>query len=95
MEEGMPSKNDLSALKGATQKPVILPSNDLPPVAETKPVKRVGKGVGRPPKQKAEKRSYKVTLSLTPSEGAKLADQSGLAGDATYLYAKLKEIGVI
>ena len=91
----MPSKNDLSALKGATQKPVILPSNDLPPVAEAKPVKRVGQGVGRPPKQKAEKRSYKVTLSLTPSEGAKLAEQSGLAGEATYLYAKLKEIGVI
>ena len=91
----MPSKNDLSALKGATQKPVILPSNDLPPVAETKPLKRAGQGVGRPPKQKAEKRSYKVTLSLTPSEGAKLAEQSGLAGEATYLYAKLKEIGVI
>ena len=30
-----------------------------------------------------------------PSEGAKLAKQSGLAGEATYLYAKLKEIGVI
>lgn len=91
----MPSKNDLSALKGATQKPVILPSNDLPPVAATKPAKREGQGVGRPPKQKAEKRSYKVTLSLTPSEGAKLAEKSGLAGDATYIYAKLKEGGVI
>ena len=91
----MPSKNDLSALKGATQKPVILPSNDLPLVAETKSVKRAGQGVGRPPKQKAEKRSYKVTLSLTPSEGAKLTEQSGLAGEATYLYAKLKELNII
>lgn len=91
----MPSKNDLSALKGATQKPVILPSNDLPPVNKTKTVKQVGQKVGRPPKQKGEKRSYKVTLSLTPSEGAKLAEQSGLAGEATYLYAKLKEIGVV
>ena len=91
----MPSKNDLSALKGATQKPVILPSNDLPPVVKTEPIKSKGQGVGRPPKQKAEKRSYKVTLSLTPSEGAKLAENSGLAGEATYLYAKLKEIGVI
>lgn len=90
----MPSKNDLSTLKGATQKPVILPSNGLSPVAETKAVKQVGQGVGRPPKQKTEKRSYKVTLSLTPSEGAKLAKQSGLAGEATYLYAKLKEAGV-
>ncbi len=93
----MPSKNDLSALKGATKKPVILPSNDLPPVAKmiekSKPSE--GQGVGRPPKQKEEKRSYKVTLSLTPSEGAKLAEKSGLAGEATYLYAKLKETGVI
>ena len=95
MEEKMPSKNDLSALKGATQKPVILPSNDLPPLDVTKPAKREEQGVGRPPKQKAEKRSYKVTLSLTPSEGAKLAEQSGLAGEATYLYAKLKEKGII
>jgi hypothetical protein len=93
----MPSKNDLSALKGATKKPVILPSNDLPPTAKVveRPKPSEGQGVGRPPKQKAEKRSYKVTLSLTPSEGDKLAEQSGLAGEATYLYAKLKEIGVI
>ena len=93
----MPSKNDLSALKGATKKPVILPSNDLPSATEIieKPKQGAGQGVGRPPKQKAEKRSYKVTLSLTPSEGAKLAEKSGLAGEATYLYAKLKEIGVI
>lgn len=93
----MPSKNDLSALKGATQKPVILPSNDLPPVAKVieKPRPVEGQGVGRPAKQKEEKRSYKVTLSLTPSEGAKLAEKSGLAGEATYLYAKLKEMGVL
>ena len=93
----MPSKNDLSALKGATKKPVILPSNDLPPVAEVmeKPKRNEGQGVGRPPKKQTEKRSYKVTLSLTPSEGAKLAEKSGLAGEATYLYAKLKESGVI
>ena len=91
----MPSKNDLSALKVVTQNPVILPSNDLSPVAETKTEKRTGEGVGRPPKQKAEKRSHKVTLSLTPSEGAKLAEQSGLAGNATFLYAKLKEHNII
>lgn len=93
----MPSKNDLSALKGATQKPVILPSNDLPPIADIveNPKRNAGQGVGRPPKQKAEKRSYKVTLSLTPSEGKKLSDKSGLAGEATYLYAKLKDMGVL
>jgi hypothetical protein len=94
----MPSKNDLSALKGATKKPVILPSSDLPPVAKVieKPKPSEGQGgVGRPPKKQAEKRSYKVTLSLTPSEGAKLAEKSGLAGEATYLYAKLKDMDVI
>ena len=93
----MPSKNDLSALKGATKKPAILPSNDLPSVTKVieKPKPSEGQVVGRPPKKQAEKRSYKVTLSLTPSEGAKLAEKSGLAGEATYLYAKLKEIGVI
>ena len=55
----MPSKNDLSALKGATKKPVILPSNDLPSAIEVleKPKQSAGQGVGRPPKQKAEKRS--------------------------------------
>ncbi|MCP4184872.1 MAG: hypothetical protein GY761_16390 [Hyphomicrobiales bacterium] len=93
----MPSKNDLSALKGATKKPVILPSNNTSPVADvhttTNPTK--GQGAGRPPKAKAEKRSYKVTLSLTQSEGAKLAEKSGLAGEATYLYAKLKELNII
>lgn len=93
----MPSKNDLSALKGATQKPVILPSNDLPAITEVieKPKRNEGQGIGRPAKQKAEKRSHKVTLSLTPSEGEKLAEKSGLAGEATYLYAKLKEVGVL
>jgi hypothetical protein len=91
----MPSKNDLSALKGATKKPVILPSSDLPPVAKVIEKPNEGQGVGRPPKQKAEKRSYKVTLSLTPSEGAKLAEKSGLAGEATYLYAKLKDMNII
>lgn len=94
----MPSKNDLSALKSATQKPVILPSDNTPHILETKPkVKasarnRVG---GRPAKPKAEKRSYKVVLSLTEAEGEKLSGKAGLAGDATYLYAKLKELNIL
>lgn len=91
----MPSKNDLSALKGATKKPIILPSNNTPPVTDVLPTTSKGQGAGRPPKAKAEKRSYKVTLSLTQSEGAKLAEKSGLAGEATYLYAKLKELNII
>lgn len=94
----MPSKNDLSALKSATQKPVILPSNNLRPSTETRAriedsdSKKVG---GRPAKPKAEKRSYKVVLSLTESEGEMLSNKAGLAGDATYLYAKLKDLNII
>ncbi len=92
----MPSKNDLSALKGNTRKPVILPSNNIEPMseAETRPVmpKRTG---GRPTKPKSEKRSYKVVLSLTEAEGKALSEKAGLAGDATYLYARLKELGEI
>ena len=94
----MPSKNDLSALKKTARKPLVLPSNDGESVAEgaEKPAppmrKRVG---GRPAKSKAEKRTYKVVLSLTEAEGKALSNKAGLAGDATYLYAQLKEIGVI
>ena len=88
----MPSKNDLSGLKKATSKPVILPTTDKP---TTTGKRSKGQGIGRPPKAEEEKRSYKVTLSLTPSEGARLAEKSGLAGEATFLYAKLKEMGII
>lgn len=94
----MPTKNDLASLKRATEKPSVLPSNESPtlrPVQERQAReqnKRVG---GRPAKPKAEKRSYKVVLSLTESEGRALSEKAGLAGDATYLYAKLKELGVI
>ena len=89
----MPSKNDLSALKSAQHKPTILPSNDANPIEKT--VAKAGQGIGRPPKSKAEKRSVKITLSLTEAEGAKISQQAGLAGDATFLYAKLKENGII
>ena len=94
----MPSKNDLSAIKTATQKPAVLPSNDVPPVrkVEVKPAPPLSRGVGgRPAIPKAEKRSYKVVLSMTESEGRALSKKAGLAGDATYLYAKLKELGEI
>lgn len=94
----MPSKNDLSALKKTTRKPLVLPSNDGEPVAqvEGKPAPAMRKRAGgRPAKSKAEKRTYKVVLSLTEAEGKALSDKAGLAGDATYLYAMLKEIGII
>ena len=94
----MPSKNDLSGLKAASTKPTVLPSNDAQPVerVDVKPARRPAKGVGgRPAKSKAEKRSYKVVLSLTEAEGKTLSDKAGLAGDATYLYARLKDLGEI
>ena len=81
----MPSKNNLSALKAA--RPTVLPEAG----AEAKPPKQVG----RRAKPEGEKRSYRVLLSLTPAEGARLSEKAGLAGDATYLYAKLKEHGII
>lgn len=86
----MPSKNDLSALKPAP-KPKILPSNDgVGTKTETGPL--TGKSrAGRKPSP--DKRNYKVTLSLTQSEGAKLAAKAGLAGEATVIYAHLKETG--
>lgn len=94
----MPSKNDLSALKKSTDKPAILPEEVKPmQKAAVKPAPaNQSKGVGgRPAKPKDEKRSYKVVLSLTETEGQELSQQAGLAGDATFLYAKLKDLGVI
>ncbi|MEM9880137.1 MAG: hypothetical protein AAF862_12760 [Pseudomonadota bacterium] len=59
---------------------------------ETTPI--TGKAVGgRPKKAPEEKRDYKITLSLTQAEGEKISSKAGLAGDATYLYAMLKEQG--
>lgn len=89
----MPSRNDLSALKTGTKKP-ILPTNDgRTTTAVETPQPNAGR-VGRPPKGKTEKRSYKITLSLTPAEGEKITEKAGLAGEATFLYAFLKNSGV-
>lgn len=90
----MPSKNDLSALKGAAQRPAILPADDGRPMRADRMSSTVSGRVGRPPKPEGEKRSHKVTLSLTPSEGAKISEKAGLAGEATFLYAVLKEAGI-
>lgn len=91
----MPSKNDLSAFKKPAPKSSILPpanegqgaDHELTPLT---PRKRIG----RPPKKPSEKRDYKITLSLTRAEGAKISQKSGLAGEATYLYDKLLKAGV-
>ncbi|MBL1422559.1 MAG: hypothetical protein COC24_018795 [Alphaproteobacteria bacterium] len=85
----MPSKNDLSGLKTASRATSILPTKERP---QAVPATKTGR-VGRPAKEKAAKRSYKITLSLTEEEGQKIAEKSGLAGDATYLYDQLKNNG--
>lgn len=86
----MPSKNDLSGLKAST--PKILPESK--PV-EKEPIRpRFTKQIGRPKKKAEEKRTYKITLSLTQAEGKRIAEQAGLAGEATYLYAMLKKSGI-
>ena len=92
----MPSKNNLSALKQDKKPNPILPAKApepeqprSPPVAP--PTKQ--KAIGRPRKRPEDKRDYKVTLSLTRAEGAKIKDKAGLAGEATYLYDLLKKAG--
>lgn len=93
----MPSKNSLAALKapktGEEYKPV-LPSVEQEPVVNEKPKKKQ-KIIGRPPKAKDEKRTYKITLSLTPKQGADIARKAGIAGEATYLYDQLIKAGIV
>ena len=96
----MPSKNDLSIFKNksATTKP-ILPNKepktvpDAPGAEQAQPAIRTGK-VGRPKKAPKEKRNFRVMLSLTQGEGAKLDEKAGLADRATYIYDVLKRAGV-
>ena len=94
----MPSKNDISGLlKQKKTQPTILPANEGQGVTKPARAPLTGtpvKATGRPPKAKEEKRSEKITLSLTKAEKAKIAEQAGLAGEATFLYAKLKETGI-
>ena len=90
----MPSRNDLSALKTGTKKPILPIRDNRGSVTPEPPKMKPETGrVGRPPKAKTDKRSYKITLSLTPAEGRKIAEKAGLAGEATFLYAFLKDSG--
>jgi len=51
------------------------------------------KKTGRPPLKKAEKRDYKITVSMTREQGKKIKEKAGLAGEATYLYDLLEKAG--
>lgn len=95
----MPSKNNLSALKQDKKPNPILPST-APAPEQTKseeggPVAAPAKpkAIGRPRKRPEDKRDYKITLSLTKSEGKIVNEKAGLAGEATYLYDLLKKAG--
>jgi hypothetical protein len=87
----MPSKNDLSGLKFEEKK--ILPEPVRTPEVESVRV-RTRKRVGRPKKAATDKRDYKITLSLTQAEGAKVSNKAGLVNEATYLYAMLEKTGL-
>lgn len=50
--------------------------------------------VGRPRKEKTEKRNQKVTLSLTDAEREKVKEKSGMVAEATYLLSVLRQSGV-
>ena len=95
----MPSKNNLSALKQDKKPNPILPATapepEQPTPQESTPIATTAKPktIGRPRKRPEDKRDYKVTLSLTRAEGAKIKDKAGLAGEATYLYDLLKKAG--
>lgn len=82
----MPSKNDLSALKKADPKP-ILPNKETKPDVPLAGKKRAGR------KPSTDKRSYKVMLSLTEGQGAKLEEKAGLANSATVVYDHLIKTG--
>lgn len=75
----MASKNDLSSFKKETTPP--------PAVLQSVP-----KQVGRP--KSADKRTFKVTLSLTEEEGRVLQEKAGIAPLAKLLMVKLHETDV-
>lgn len=101
----MPSKNSLASIKQPPKeqgdyKPVLPANTDSGAgegIAEAQPAKtpRARKKIGRPPKEKAEKRDYKITLSLTQEQGRAIKKKAGIAGEATYLYDQLLQAGVI
>ena len=94
----MPSKNNLSALKDKPRKsilPIAEVSNDgkLVTTKGGEPLMGRTGQVGRPPKEKAEKRNYKITLSLTQAQGDRVKTKAGLASEAAIIYDHLEKTG--
>lgn len=86
----MPSKNNLAALKA---RPAILPAVESQ-AAQAEVMQPAMPRRGPQPKPANERRSHKIQLSLTPAEAASLKDKAGLVNEATYVHAKLKELGI-
>lgn len=82
---------DLKAAIASEQKPVSVLKSSAPKASSDKapatPKKR--KPIGRPPV--ADKRSVKVTLSLTKHEALVLKEKAGMVPQAAFLLAKLHE----
>jgi len=102
----MPSKNNISQFLKPQKKEAILPASkeekeNLEPKKKSPTSRKQVRGVtketkiGRPKKSQEEKRSFKVVLSLTPSEGENLQKKSGLIDNATYVYSELKKSGIL
>ncbi len=89
----MPSKNDLSAFKDKAAKTILPPANDGAGRKAARGPLTGKKTVGRPKKKPAEKRDYKITLSLTDGEGHKVQEKAGLAPEAAVIYDHLLKNG--
>ncbi|GEM_PF-3475434 len=91
----MLSKNSLAALKAPKKEDAYQPVLHRVQTASETPSKVKRNTIGRPPKAKAQKRTYKITLSLTPKQGEEISAKAGIAGEATYLYDQLLRAGII
>lgn len=84
---------DLQKAMGAAEKPVkVLEEPAKPKTTKPSNSGRKKKTAGRPPIE--EKRSFKVTLSLTEKEGQALEQNAGMVPLARFLLSKLHETGV-
>lgn len=90
----MAGKKSLTDLKQAFAKKPEVPNvlkTAAAPISKPRTATRKPKRVGRPPV--AEKRSVKVTLSLTEKEAQVLKSKAGMVPQAAYVISNLHEAG--
>jgi len=89
----MTKKNTVGAwVAGQKPKAPVLSKEADKPAGGGKSTARKNRVGGRP--KVADKRSEKITLSLTKGEAAVLKDKAGMVPHASFLLAKLHEAGV-